>query len=79
MPGLRLVIDAIFVHGVLSSRTVNTGIVQTEALRHVFVSDTIPLSLLCTKLKRYTVSDILAEAVERIVNDEKVDDLLVDD
>ncbi|MBF0454846.1 MAG: ribose-phosphate pyrophosphokinase [Magnetococcales bacterium] len=71
-------VTAVCTHGVLSGPAVDR--IQNSGLSHLLVTDTIRLSAAaeaCDKIKSYTVSNLLGEAIRRVCDEESVSSLFV--
>ena len=71
-------VSAVCSHGVLSGPAVER--IETSVMTQLLITDTIrlsPVSAACTKIKVYTVSNLLGEAVRRITGEESVSSLFV--
>ena len=71
-------VSAVCSHGVLSGPAVER--IETSVMTQLLITDTIrlsPVSAACTKIKVYTVSNLLGEAVRRITDEESVSSLFV--
>jgi ribose-phosphate pyrophosphokinase len=69
---------AVCSHGVLSGPAVER--IQNSGLSRLIVTDTIQLSdaaVACEKIKSYTVSNLLGEAIRRVCDEESVSSLFV--
>ena len=63
-------------HPIFSGDAVD-NLIRSEAIKEVVVSDTVPTNFNYDKIKVLSVSDILAEAIRRIHNEESVSALFI--